>query len=172
MKYRPEDAFELAEGPPEGRAHLSDKVVRAQTQDLLTEIERLINLAYDSTYLEATLHCDSFHDGKNSFSDLGERYGYITSYVRRDCGTNCMRFSYRRPTNSGTLQRKNINMNTKSGYTAAAFKVAAHEYERELALMTEENYARLREQGKKLKEMNRKLRTIEIYKNAKSKDDE
>ena len=152
----------LAEGEKKDRAHLDAISVRKHTQEVLSEIDHLLEKAYNLTYLEATLHCDGFHEGKNSFSDIGESYGYINSFVRRDGGTNCMRFAYRRPTGSGNLIRQNIRMGIQ-GYTKASFKRAGHEYEKELALMTEEHYSRLRNQGKTLKSVARKIRSIDIF---------
>jgi len=49
------------------------------------------------------------------------------------------------------------------GYTVASFKRSAHDYEKELAVMTEEYYSRLRKQGKKLRSAARKIRSIEIF---------
>jgi len=156
------EVSDLANGKPEDRAHLNVDVVRKQNQNILKKIEELLALSYNLTYLEGVLYCDDFHEGKNSFDDLGETYGYINSFVRRDSGTNCFRFSYRRPLAGGKLIRQNIPMKAK-GYTLASFKRAAHDYEKELALMTEEHYSRLRAQGKTTKEMARKLRAIKIF---------
>ena len=164
-----DDILSLADGEPGERGHIDASAVRKQTQTLLCHIETLLNKAYDLTYLEAKLHCDSYHEGKNSFSDLGESYGYINSFVRRDGGTNCMRFGYRRPTATGMVFREHIRMSSK-GYTKASFKRAAHDYEKELALDTEEQYSRLRAQSKTLKAIARKLRGIEIFKGAKNDD--
>lgn len=161
----------LAEGETPDRAHLDPLAVRKQTQTVLSEIKTLLEKAYNLTYLESKLHCDAYHEGKNSFSDLGESYGYINSFVRRDGGTNCMRFAYRRPTGSGYLIRQNIRMSAQ-GYTMASFKQAAHEYEKELAMMTEEHYSRQRNQGKIIKMIARKLRSIEIFKGSDTSSDD
>ncbi|MCW4286165.1 MAG: conjugative transfer protein MobI(A/C) [Candidatus Thiodiazotropha endolucinida] len=166
-----EEVMALAEGEATDRAHLDATAVRKHTQSVLSEIESLLERAYNLTYLEAKLHCDAYHEGKNSFSDLGESYGYINSFVRRDGGTNCMRFAYRRPTGSGHLIRENIRMSSQ-GYTEASFKRAAHEYEKELAVMTEEHYSRLRNQGKTLKSVARKIRSIEIFTGGDNQDNE
>lgn len=166
-----EEVMTMAEGEATDRAHLDAAAVRKRTQSVLSEIESLLERAYNLTYLEAKLHCDAYHEGKNSFSDLGESYGYINSFVRRDGGTNCMRFAYRRPTGSGYLVRENIRMSSH-GYTEASFKRAAHEYEKELAMMTEEHYSRLRNQGKTLKSVARKIRSIEIFTGRDSQDNE
>ena len=96
-----EDVMALAEGEADDRSHLDATAVRKLTQHVLNDVERLLERAYNLSYLEAKLHCDAYHEGKNSFSDLGESYGYINSFVRRDGGTNCMRFAYRRPTGNG-----------------------------------------------------------------------
>lgn len=91
--------------------------------------------------------------------------------MRRDDGTNCTLFVYRRPTRIGHLIRENIRMPSQ-GYTEASFKRAAHEYERELVLVTEEPYSRLRKQGKTLKSAARKTRGIEILAGGDSQDNE
>lgn len=166
-----DEALTLAESETRDRAHLDPTAVRKHTQAVLSEVENLLEKAYNLTYLEAKLHCDAYHEGKNSFSDLGESYGYINSFVRRDGGTNCMRFAYRRPTGNGHLIRENIRMSSQ-GYTEASFKRAAHEYEKELAVMTEEHYSRLREQGKTLKSVARKIRNIEIFTDGDSRNSE
>ncbi|NND77634.1 MAG: hypothetical protein HKN39_05575 [Flavobacteriales bacterium] len=160
-----DDVMALAEGEADDRSHLDATAVRKLTQHVLNDVERLLERAYNLTYLEAKLHCDAYHEGKNSFSDLGESYGYINSFVRRDGGTNCMRFAYRRPTGNGHLIRENIRMPSQ-GYTAASFKRSAHDYEKELAVMTEEHYSRLRNQGKTLKSVARKIRNVEIFNNG------
>jgi len=154
---------DLAEGSSSNRSHLDSVDIRKHTQKILSEIETLLETAYNLTYLEGVLHCDQYHEGKNSFTDMGETYGYINSFVRRDGGTNCLRFAYRRPTSGGSLIRENIRMSSQ-GYTPASFKRAAHTYEKELALMTEEHYSRLRDQGKTIKTLARKTRSIEIFK--------
>lgn len=166
-----EEVLALVEGEAADRSHLDATAVRKHTQTVLNEIAHLLEKAYNLTYLEAKLHCDAYHEGKNSFSDLGETYGYINSFVRRDGGTNCMRFAYRRPTGTGHLIRENIRMSAK-GYTGSSFKRAAHEYEKELAVMTEEHYSRLRTQGKTLKSVARKIRSIEIFTGGDNQDNE
>lgn len=93
-------------------------------------------LAYDLAYLEAKRHCDEFHEGKGRAKALGKTYEYINSFVRRDGGTNVMRFQYRRPSKDGFVIRDKIRMGTK-GYSSTAFRRAAHDYEEELARWTQ-----------------------------------
>ena len=151
-----DEVMALANGEPSARVGLNAKTVaRANVMAMNMAIENL-QLSYALLYLQAKTHCDDFHEGKNSFSDLGERYGYINSWVRMDKGTIDARFGYRRPLPSGTLERKTLNRG--SGYTRASFKRAAHEYEVELCLMTEEHYSLLISTGKQIKKLIRKIR--------------
>jgi len=154
---------QLCDGPPTDRENLLSKDIRRANIDAINHALNLLQLSYTLLLLEGKIHCDEFHRGKNSFSDLGERYGYINSFVRVDSGTNTFRFAYRRPTSSGKLFRKSIPMKNK-GYTRESFRPAAHEYEIELCLMTEEHYSLLRDTGKTIKEAMRKLRKKEMQK--------
>ena len=154
-----QQAMNLADGEPPQRAHLDPTSIRTQMEAALERAHESLVLAYDLAYLEAKRHCDQFHEGKGRASDHGHTYGYINSFVRRDGGTNVMRFQYRRPTGSGFIERENIRMNA-NGYSGNAFKRAAHDYERELAMDAEKDYARLRDQGKEIKGMIRKLRKM------------
>lgn len=158
----PANVLEVAEGAPEARSHITPQAVRKKTAEVLKEAEKLLQLAYQLSYLEAKLHCDAYHEGKRGFSSLGESYGYLTTFVRQESGTNSMRFAYRRPNGTGAIIRENIRMPT-NGYTSRSFKRAAHSFELDLALMTEESYARLRRQGKVIKSKLRTLRALEIF---------
>lgn len=158
----PLKVLEIAESAPEARSHLTPQAVKKKTHEVLNEAEKLLQLAYQLSYLEAKLHCDAYHEGKRGFSDLGVSYGYITTFVRKESGTNTMRFAYRRPNGTGAVIRENIRMPI-NGYTRRSFKRAAHEFELELALMTEESYSRLRRQGKVIKSKLRTLRSLEIF---------
>jgi len=166
-----EEALELAEGEPSERDHLDPNEVRDQAIQAILQAKELLELVYDLTYLEAKLHCDTYHDGKKSFSDLGETYGYINSYVRRENGSNTLRFQYRRPTVTGSLIRENIRM-PANGYTEASFKRSAHEFETELAVMTEESYSRLRRRGKNVRTVIRKLRSVANVEITETDDEE
>lgn len=170
LKYTVEDLFDnrlvmaLAEGTPESRSGLDPAVVRKATQIALLELERLLMSAYDTGYLEAKLHCDSYHEGKNSMSDLGESYGYLNSYVSMNKRTIDARFQVKRPNSHGFMERKNIRHGADGGYSEIQLKKhAAHEYEAELAIMVEEHYARIRKQCKVIKAALRSLRKIEIF---------
>ena len=153
----------LAEGKPEGRAHLEPFDVRKASIETLRSAIDLLELAYLQAYLEGKLHCDNFHEGKRSFKDLGESYGYMNSFVRQDGRTNCFRFAYRRPTGNGYVIRENIRMG-ENGYTRNAFKRAGHDYERELCIMTEEHYSRLRSGGKIIRKTIKKLNSHPLLK--------
>ncbi len=153
----------LADGEPPERAHVNvDHVVNANARTV-HHIYKLLQLLYAQIYLEGKLRCDDYHEGKNSFDDLGETYGYINAYVRQEGGTNTFRFCYRRPLPSGTIFRENLRMN-KCGYTRRSFRRAAHEYEVELAMMTEEHFCRLRNYGKTIKKALRSLRSTTYLK--------
>lgn len=155
---------DLANGNPECRAQIDPSAVRQATIETLNAAIALLELAYLQTYLEGKLHCDNFHEGKRSFKDLGESYGYMNSFVRQDGGTNCFRFAYRRPTGNGYVIRENIRMG-KNGYTPNAFKRAGHDYELELCLMTEEHYSRLRDGGKLIRAVIANLKKHPLLKN-------
>lgn len=152
-----------AEGEPEGRAHLESFAVRRASIETLRKAIALLELAHLQAYLEGKIHCDSYHEGKRSFKDLGESYGYINSFVRQDGGSNAFRFAYRRPTGAGYVIRENIRP-TQKGYTESCFKRAAHDYEKELALMTEEHYARLRQSSRIVRSAIRKLKSHPVLK--------
>ncbi len=155
--------LELASGTPDGRRHLTPEGVRQETEAVLNDIEALFDRAYNLTYLEAKLHCDAYHEGKHDFARMGQTYGYITAFVRRENGTNTMRFGYRRPTSTGTVFRKSIRKTARKGYLPDALRQAAHEYERSLIQLTEEQFERLRKQGKAVRGMWRTLRSIAIF---------
>ncbi|MBU2708639.1 hypothetical protein KCM76_21785 [Zooshikella marina] len=147
----------LAEGSPEERAHLEPFPVRRASIETLRTAIALLELAHLQAYLEGKMHCDSYHEGKRSFKDLGESYGYINSFVRQDGGSNTFRFAYRRPAGAGHVIKENIRP-TQKGYTENCFKRAADDYEKELALMTEEHYARLRQSSRIVRSAIRKLK--------------
>ncbi len=152
----------LADGPPSDREQMRvDVVIDAHAQVIQRAVE-LLELVYALIYLEGKFHCDDFHEGKNSFCDLGETYGYINSFVRQEGGTNTFRFQYRRPLPSGKLIRENLRM-PLGGYTRHSFRRAGHEYEEELSVMTEEHYQRLRRCGKIIKKSLRSIRTTPYY---------
>jgi len=155
----------LAEGEPKDRAHIEPFAVRQATIETLNSAIALLEFAYLQTYLEGKLHCDNFHEGKRSFKDLGESYGYMNSFVRQDAGTNCFRFAYRLPTGNGYVRRENIRM-TDKGYTANSFKRAGHDYEFEMCLMTEEHYSRLRAGSKTIRKAITKLKVHPLLKQS------
>lgn len=157
-----QQVIDLVESTPETRSHLTAQIVKKQTQQTLKAAVKLLEHAYNLTYLEAKLHCDAFHEGKKGFADLKLTYGYITSWVRRESGTNAFRFAYRRPTGKGYIIKEGIRMPAK-GYTRLSFRQAAHPQELELALMTEESYARLRRQSKAIKSKLRTIRALDIF---------
>lgn len=149
---------ELAEGDAKDRSHIDTSVLRRTSVKTLKSAVELLELSYLQFYLEGKIHCDVYHEAKAGFADLGLSYGYINTFVRQDAGTNCFRFAYRRPAANGYLIRENIRM-TKKGYTRTSFRRAGHEYEVDLAEMTEEHYARLRESSKIVRSAIRKLKT-------------
>lgn len=152
----------LADGPASDREHVHvDLVTDAHTQAIHRAVE-LLELSYALIYLEGKFRCDSYHEGKNSFCDLGETYGYINNFVRQEGGTNTFRFQYRRPLSGGKIIRQNLRM-PLGGYTRHSFRRAGHEYEEELAVMIEEHYQRLRRCGKIIKKSLRSLRTTEYH---------
>jgi len=153
----------LANGHPSDRDGLTVLEVARTNLELMHELMDGLQICYALLYLEGTLHCDAFHEGKDSFGDLGESYGYMGSTVRMENGSLSLRYYYRRPLPSGKLLRRGIPM--KNGrYVRSSFNQAAHDYERELALMTEEHYAVLRETGKNLKNAIRKIRESDFMK--------
>ncbi|HEB94387.1 MAG TPA: hypothetical protein ENI94_13200 [Gammaproteobacteria bacterium] len=154
----------LANGHHSDREGLTVLEVARANVELMDHLMEGLRVSYALLYLQSTLHCDLFHEGKNSFSDVGETYGYTGSTVRVENGTLSCRFYERRPLPTGTLQRRSIPM--KSGrYVRSSFKrSAAHDYERELALMTEEQYAIMRATGKNIKTAIRKIRESELMK--------
>ena len=154
----------LANGHHSDREGLTVLEVARANIELMDHLMEGLQLSYALLYLQGVLHCDQFHEGKNSFSDVGETYGYTGSYVSIENGTLSCRFYERRPLPTGTLLRRSIAM--KNGrYTRACFRrSAAHDYERELALMTEEQYSILRKTGKNLKNAIRKIRESELMK--------
>lgn len=162
-----EEVLELANGDREDRYDIDDSDIRLETIRVMKEIEDLSKLAYSLTFLEAKLHCDEYHETKSSFKEMGEKYGYINSYVRQESGSNTMRFQMKTPLNSKTnlIDRQNIRM-PANGYTATSFKNASHELEFNLCIETEKNYQRLRQQGKVFKQLSRSLRTTTLYKNG------
>lgn len=168
LKKRQEAIQALADGSHKDRAGVRPDDIRTEAAELFEAIEAMLATAYALTYLEAKIHCDEFFDGKNRSAQLGETYGYLSSYVRQESGTNSMRFSYRRPTPNGKFFQTNIKMATK-GYTKNSFSKAAHEYEKNLGFHLEEQYVRLRDQGAKIKKAARLLRTVEILKDTDGK---
>lgn len=155
----------LAETSSTNRDEIDLEELQGNIKQLASKIESDLQRIYDLMLLEAQIHCDSFHKAKRSLSKVGEPYGYISSNVRRDSGTNSMRFYYRIITNTGYVIRKNIRM-SGSGYNLNSFKKTPTEMEREIALMTEEEYSKLRNDGKKIKAAMRKIRSVvNTYKN-------
>lgn len=166
-KMTNEEAQAFADGHYQEREELSADAARLEALRCFEMMEYFANRAYIFTYLEAKLRCDEYFDGKNHASDVGATYGYILAFVRQDHGTTSMRFALKKPTANGNFRLKNLKSG-KKGYTLSAFREAAHDFERNLALHLEEHYVRLRDQGKKTKKMLRMLRTIEIFKDAES----
>jgi hypothetical protein len=145
---------ELVDGGENSRQHVSLKAVQKESESTLERIAKLLEYSYQLTYLEGLIHCDAYHASKKQL----EKYGYINSFVRMDAGSLSFRFAYRRPSET-LLIRRNIRPSQK-GYSRTSFKHAASEEEKSLALETEEQYAKLRAQGKNIKMMLRRLRTI------------
>jgi len=154
---------DLTEAHYKDREDISPKEIRQATQQVLLNIEAQLNFAYELTYLEIKRYCDDFHDGKRSLGDLGEAYGVLSSYVEKPGGSISARFQLRRPKLGGGFSKKNLNKDSKEGYAERTLRRHAQSHEGELAVMTEEHYVRLREQGKKIKETRRKLRTIKLF---------
>jgi len=154
----------LANGHHSDREGLTVLEVARANVELMDHLMEGLQLSYALLYLHAKLHCDQFHEGKNSFGDLGESYGYTGNTVRMENGSLSCRFYERRPLPSGRLLRRSIPM--KNGrYTRGCFKrSAAHDYEMELALMTEEHYELLRKTGKNIKTAIRKIRESDFMK--------
>ncbi|RLT87700.1 MULTISPECIES: conjugative transfer protein MobI(A/C) [unclassified Ketobacter] len=139
----PSSICAIAEDIVDARQGLSDFMVRKASFETLCSVLTLLESVHSLAYLEGKIHCDNYHEGKRSFKDLGESYGYLNTFVRQEQGSNTFRFGYRRPTGQGSIIRENIRP-AKEGYTENNFKRAAHDYEKELAMMTEEHYRRLR----------------------------
>lgn len=152
----PGDVKILIEGDQGMRGHFHTGDIREKARDHVALAIQHLQSAYDLLFLEGLVHCDHFHQAKKDFRTMSKSYGYISSYVRRECGSNTFRFQYRRPSDTGGLIRENISMRAK-GYTHKSFKRAAHEHELDLALVTEEAYSQLRKQGKTIREVIRKL---------------
>lgn len=145
-------AFRLAEGSPEERKDLHPKEVRRDTQEILLKIDELLALAYENTYLETKIHCNNFYEGKHSLADFGEECGNLSSYVERSGDSIRSRFYLRIPTKYNP-KWKPINPARKTGYSPSQLRKVAGRLEGELAVMTEEHYARLRMQLAKLREI-------------------
>ncbi len=149
-------AFCLAEGSPEERRGLHPDEVRRITEELMLKIDELLELAHDKTYLEIKIHCDNFFDGKRSLREFGEDCSNLGSYVERSGDSIRSRFHLRTPTKYKT-KWKPINPARKTGYSPSQLRKFAGRLEGELAVMTEEHYARLRVQASKLKEIRKIL---------------
>lgn len=156
------DAINLATGHHDDRSHLVRDDIRPLIKAKLNSAIEKLETLFDLTLLEGAIVCDDFHKTKQTFAQLGEEYGYITSFVERTGKSNAFRFQYRRPAPSGSIIRKNIKLHkSKGGYVASSFKLAGHELEKDLCLMTEDYYFPLRNQSKTLRELIRKLRKLE-----------
>ena len=153
--YLVECPLELAIGEGDlGQVSLENVVV--QRRQTLKDATKLLEHAYDLVLLEAQLHCSNYHEEKNQFSK-GVSYGYLSTYVRRDSGTNSMRFCKRVPLEK-YVSRTNIKM-TANGYSYSRLKRnAAHDEELSLAVRTEDEYEKLRSIGKKIKTAIRNIR--------------
>lgn len=154
---------ELATGSHVDRYHLDKDVIREHKAALYQNIREQLEAIFDLTLLEGALTCDDFHKTKKTFADFGEEYGYIHSYTERADKTNVFRFQYRRPTPSGKVIRKGISMNRISGgYTPSAFKRAGHDLEKDLCILTEKYYLKMRNESKTIRSVLRKLKAFEI----------
>jgi len=156
------DVINLATGHHDNRAHLDRDDIKSSIKAMLNSTIEKLELIFDLTLLEGSIVCDDFHKTKQTFAQCGEEYGYITSFVERTGKSNAFRFQYRRPTPSGSIIRKSIRLHkSKGGYVASSFKLAGHELEKDLCIMTEDYYFPLRTQSKTLREVIRKLRKLE-----------
>lgn len=156
------DVIKLATGHHDDRSHLDRDDIRPLIKAKLNSAIEKLEIIFDLTLLEGAIVCDDFHNTKKDLVKCGEDYGYITSFVERTGKSNAFRFQYRRPTPSGSIIRKNIKLHkSKGGYVASSFKLAGHELEKKLCIMTEDYYFPLRTQSKSLREVIRKLRKLE-----------
>jgi len=156
------EIINLATGKHKDREHIDPNVVYEQSHSLYVDIIDKLEQLYDLTLLDGALESDEFLKTKNEFVKQGDNYGYIHSYVDRLDKSNLFRFQYRRPTPSGKIIYKGINMSkTLGGYSPSAFKRAGHELEKELCIMTEQNFLILRNQSKLLRSVLRKLGTLQ-----------
>lgn len=155
-------AFRLAEGAPEERKGLDPDEVRRLTKEVLIKIDELLEMAHEKTYLEMKIHCDNFHKGKHSLRDFGEDCSNLSSYVERSGDSIRSRFYLRVPTKYKT-QWKPINPARQTGYNPSQLRKVAGRLEGELAVMTEEHYARLRVQAAKLKEIRKILLAMKTF---------
>ena len=156
-------AFALAEAHHEERKGIHHNLVLKATQGVLRRLDENLKRAYLLTYLEAKRYCDAYLEGKSSLGDLGESYGYLHSRVEINKGTIDAYFQERRPNEYGRMMNSRIKKGA-NGYTERTLrKYASGEYEAELAIMTEEQYQRIRKQAEYIKIMQRKVRSIEIF---------
>lgn len=157
-RMKRENIIDMATGHRDKRSHLDKDVVQEHKAALYQEVIEKLETIYDLTLLEGALTCDDFHDTKRTFSNVGEEYGYIHSFIERSDKTNVFRFQYRRPTPSGKIVRESIKINRAlGGYAPTAFKRAGHDLEKDLCLMTEQDYLPLRKESRAIRLALRKL---------------
>lgn len=157
------EILELAEAHHDQRKGIEPRQILVISQKELKRIDELLARAYALSYLEAKLHCDAYLEGKGSLKDMGETYGYLHSRVEMNNGSIDAYFQEIRPNNFGSMNRERVRKG-KDGYSEIKLKrYAAHDTEAEMALMTEEHYERIRRQASAIKEMRKRIRSLEIF---------
>lgn len=144
------------------------QIKSSELDDLLsTKISSSIE-ALDECYqlllLKGKLVCDEYYQSKKAFESIGLSYGYINAYASQKHGTNVFEFFNNIPVPSQNKFIKKTIKSTLAGYTAHSFSCAAHDTEKELALLTESKFKQLREDSKKIKASMRKIRTTDTFK--------
>lgn len=131
-------------------------VIYQEMRNTIINCINSLKYAYDLAYLEGKLRCSDYHEAKRALPQLGVQYGYLHSVVRREGGTNTFRFSYRRPTATGSIHRIGMRL-SRGTYGRCLQKFATSQTEYIIASDLERDYVRLRHTGRQIKKA---LRTL------------
>jgi hypothetical protein len=140
----------LLSAPYSEQIPLSADEVRRKLKSLTIDCIMTLQFCYDLAFLEGKIRCSEYHEAKKSLTSMGLKYGYLSSFVSREGGSNCYRFSYRRPTGTGGVHRIGMKL-TKGTYGSKLKKFSSSELEHEIAAYTEEQYVILRDTGRLIK---------------------